>query len=80
MQRYLDPFEVVVPANTFAPSKKRREVLATQGQIEPLLIVRNAEGRWEAADRWQGETLWGCRLVGFKTVLTEDNFTEDDLG
>lgn len=78
-QRYLDPHTVVVPAGSARPSKRVYDALLRDGQIVPLLVVRNEWDQWQAADHWQGERLIALRDLNWETVLTEDEWHPDDL-
>jgi len=79
MQRYLDPQEIRLHENTVHPTNLLRKCLREDGQIVPLLVFWNEFGEWECADGWQGSRLLGLIELGFETVLTEDEWEEEDL-
>lgn len=77
-QHYVDPDEVDVPDGS-RPSKSLRRILIAQGQIVPCLVRPGDNGRWQAADQWQGDVVLACRELEWPTILVEDDWTEDDL-
>jgi hypothetical protein len=73
VQRYEDPNTIAIPANT-RTSKLQKKCLQRDGQITPILVING-----EAADEWQAERVQAARELEWPTILTEDEFTPEDL-
>lgn len=86
-QHYVDPHLVAVPPNTRRPSKKVIQYLQRDGQIVPLLVVAPAilddygwaDTMWLAADFNQAERVIALRMLGYDTILIEDEWEDEDL-
>lgn len=79
MQRYPSPNDIEIPQGTHT-TKLQRTIIDRDGLIVPILVKRiEGTDKFEAADKWQAERVKACRELQWSSILTEDEWNEDDL-